>query len=145
MKRVGSCIYYHWRDTTDYMPMFKFEAAQDILHEFGYPDDWDYVKWNGKTDNFTFTWCNDWDGENEPVVVRQVMVAGSAANELPVSKDNPPIIHGKHLFVDEDYEGFDLDEARERWESYQGADWLDKSRMGRIDWWREHAYPRIGK
>ena len=150
MKHVGSNIYCHWTDTADHLPMMDFEMACEVVDldvGFKNPSTWDYVKWNKRDKTFTFTWCDDFDGKNEPVVVRQILVdpAERTFKDLVVSKDNPPIIHGKHLFVRDDYAGFDVDEARRRWNSYQGADWLDKSRMGFLKWWRENAYPRIGK
>ena len=141
MKKVGSCIYCHWTNTV-YLSSVAFHDALDILE---WSNTWDYVKWDTKTDTFTFTWCDDFNGKNEPVVRRQFRVDGCVGNALPVSKTNPPIIHGKHLFVREDYAGFDVDEARARWNSYQGADWLDKSRMGFLKWWTENAIPRIGE
>jgi hypothetical protein len=118
--------------------------ACEILWRYDFKN-WDYVKLNTDNNHFTFSWCDDWDGRSEPTVVRQVIVVpGISARELTVSLDNPPIIHGKHLFVKDDYAGFDIRRAKARWDSYQGADWLDKSRMGFLKWWKKNAIPRIG-
>ena len=147
MKVVGRCIYCHW-SCIDPLPA-TFCTASSILQgrEGGLYPKWDYVKWNRETGVFTFVWCRDWDGENEPVVVRMVRVdpVKPHSETVSVSKTNPPIIHGKHLFVREGYTGFDIEKARRRWDSYQGAEWLDKSRMGFLKWWTENAVPKIGR
>ena len=60
MKKVGSCIYCHWTNTAGFISTMDFESAQDILEEHdgllqNWDYVWDYVKWNKKTGDFTFT------------------------------------------------------------------------------------------
>jgi hypothetical protein len=149
MKRVGDCLYAHRTVVRRRIPWAEMLAG--MAGAKGY----DYAKVDLEQHAVTFTWCRGWDSLAEPVVERQLMVrtsprpchghgGGFTVRELPVSKDNPPIIHGKHLFVGPAYRGFDIQAAKARWESYQGARWVDKTRMGRLQWWREHAIPRIG-
>jgi hypothetical protein len=66
--------------------------------------------------------------------------ADGSVRVVPFSARNPQVIHGKHLFVGADYIGFDVEEAKRRWDSYQGRPWLDKSRMGHLGWWRAHEH-----
>ena len=106
--------------------------------------DWTYVKWDRRTNALTFVQCVDWDAASEPTCGNMLRVPWDGPIVFLAIQSNPFIIHGKHLFVEPGYKGFDYEQARERWESYQGAEWLDKRLMGRRDWWAENALPRIG-
>jgi len=60
------------------------------------------------------------------------------------SRDNPQIFHDKHLFVNEDYPGFDVKQAQKRskvWNSLKP----DKNRIGRLKYWKELIIPLIEK
>lgn len=149
MKRVGDHLYAHRSLVRRKLPWVAMLA--DITEA----QDYDYAKVDLDRHTVTFTWCQGWDSLSEPIVRRQLLVrtsprachghcGGFTVKELAVSKENPPIIHGKHLFVKESYGGFDVKAAKARWEGYQGARWLDRTRMGRLRWWQEHAIPRIG-
>ena len=148
MKRVFNCIYAHKSAAFEAFPEKEYLQAYEIITRYHHPN-WDYIKYNTKTRVFTFTWCRGWHELSEPVVARQVQVDVEAGKTKPlVGRKNPPIIHGKHLFAGTRHPegvGFDIEAARKRWESYQGADWLDKSRMGFLNWWNENAVPRIGR
>ena len=149
MKKVGYCVYAHGSAMYEVCGVELARKAQRIINQAHYPT-WDYFKYNKKTGKITFVWCRGWHELHEPVVTQQIIVDPEEGTRriLKVNSFNPPIIPGKHLFAGTNHPeevGFNIEEAKERWDSYQGTDWLDKSRMGFLKWWREHAYPRIGK
>jgi hypothetical protein len=128
-KHIGSAVYVH-RDYTDILPQTLFKEALSKLPKFK----WDYVKFDKSTGWFTFCSVDDFDKTDEPIITRQVLVKKDSIKELTISKSNPQILHGKHLFVGKDYKGFDWDTLDKRFQSYQH---LDKSRIGRLNYWKE--------
>jgi len=138
MKRVGNNWYIH----VDYLhdmdlPVDSLEDAMCLARA----DDCTYVKYNTRTRAYTFVWCEGWETLPEPVVRCALTVLDCSVSVREYNGDNAPIIHGKHLFVGKDYRGFDWEEAKARWDSYQGQPWLDKRRMGYLKWWQENAIP----
>ena len=147
-KRIGNSIYVHRLYVGDtIIPASLYGKALKFFHHH-YPslswlNDWDFVKYNKATTAFTFSKCFDFDREAEPTILEQIRVIPEqgvgnfkmlATTKIMQKQANPFIIHGKHLFVGEDYPNFDWKAAKARFESYQGIG-LDKNRMGRKDWW----------
>lgn len=118
-----------------------YEAIQEARAH-----DCTYIKYNKNTQALTFVWCLGWECDLEPVVLKTVTVFPNGRITFRDFSDssNPPIIHGKHLFVDKAHCTFDYDAAENRWNSYQGQSWIDKKRMGYLHWWQSNAGPRIG-
>jgi hypothetical protein len=136
MKRVGRCLYAH-RLATGGLPAPELARAKEKIGDFEY----DYVRHDAGSGSFTFVKCEGWDELPEPVCRNGLKVgADGSVRPVPFSTSNPQIIHGKHIFVGADYAGFDVEEAKRRWDSYQGRPWLDKARMGRLEWWRKHVH-----
>lgn len=134
-KYIGDVVYFHRKYEGRMVPSDLLKKAKAAL-----PDDFEYtyLKYDRKTGTISFMFSPDFDSANEPTVAAGYRVSGGEAKKIPVPKeaDKQQIIHGKHLFVDDDYEGFDRDEAEARWNSYQGREGMDKSRMGRKGWWK---------
>jgi hypothetical protein len=136
VKKVGSCLYAH-RLNLGGLPASGLAAAQARIGDF----DYDYVRHDTGSGSLTFVKCEGWDSLPEPVCRDGLRVgADGSVRPVPFSARNSQIIHGKHLFVRADYAGFDVDEAKRRWDSYQGRPWLDKARMGRLGWWRGNEW-----
>lgn len=132
MKIIGNTVYTH-RSNLGNLPESFRKAAETVVD---FP--WDYVKYNRETGSFTFVRCEGWDILPEPVCLSAIKVdKDGSKKQIVFSKDNPFVIHGKHLFVSPNYTGFDLKEAEARWDSYQNQPWLDKKRMGFRKWWVE--------
>jgi hypothetical protein len=146
-KKVAGNIYVH-RDYVDgVVPADVVQAGIGVMQLHGFPTDYTYVRYDPKLlTAVMFGWCIGWMSLPEPVVDKTMKVSTLyRACVLTPAGSNPYIIHGKHLFVNEDpgYTGFDVEAARKRFESYQDADWIDRSRMGRVNWWRENAVDRL--
>lgn len=89
-----------------------------------------------KKSEVQFVESNDWDSNFEPTVGDRLNYSDDSFNKTKGSLGNPLIFHRRHLFVDPDYKGFNIDDDKKRVEK-----WLkfspDKSRMGRRVWWNE--------
>ena len=139
-KIIRKTLYVHRDYVRKHVPHLCLDRALMAI-----PGDfpWTYVKWDKGSDVLLFVCCEDWDTAPEPVCGPMIKVWPSLFTETFPKRNNPYIIHGKHLFVEPDYTGFDWEEAKARWESYQGQPWLDKLRMGRKRWWDENAVPNL--
>jgi hypothetical protein len=146
-KIVKGKIYVHRDYTEGVVPADVIAKALYIIKQGGHKDDYTYVRYDPETPRVVMLgWCTGWDTFNEPVISKTITVdTWNRSSLLSPASTNPQIIHGKHLFVNEDtaYEGFDVEEARERFNSYQNADWLDRLRMGRLNWWRDNAIDKL--
>lgn len=104
-------------------------------------------------DDIMMIWCNDFDGEDEPVITRTQHVtpeyeAGAwyfirtqAIKEA--SQKNPLIYHHKWQFVNPDYKGFDVDESVRRSKAWLSLPGLDMRKIGRYKYWSEEVVPKI--
>lgn len=145
VKKVGTNIYTHL-SYIDCLPKDDFYDAYFAARKRSWRENFDYVKYDTKTKDFTFVLCDGWDELPEPVCSMYVRVPMEGEIQVKYyTITNSPIIHGKHLFVGEGYKRFDIEEAKRRWDSYQGKDWLDKKRMGFHKWWQKNAIPRLEK
>ena len=143
MKRVGSCFYVHMSCVGDLKPLIPADRYKSILRDSRLPIfSYDYVKYDKKTSVYTLVNCFDWELSSEPELKDSVTVYPNEERVYREYFENPPIIHGKHLFYGKDQEAEEWwKKAKARWDSYQGQPWLDKKRMGRLKWWRENALP----
>lgn len=86
----------------------------------------------------------DWDTAHEPIVGTcrkwkngEWFLDGSLNMGFRETDNYRQVYHHKWMFVASDYEGFDLDRAKERsrlWEKIEG---LDKRRIGYKSYWKE--------
>jgi hypothetical protein len=56
---------------------------------------------------------------------------------------DPYIYHHKWLFVDDDYDGFNLEVSRRRSETWTQIPDIDNSRIGRRSYWLERVVPLL--
>jgi hypothetical protein len=138
-KYVGSCTYVYWSIMQAVLPD-KVRRRVCILE--GSYVDFDYIKYDKKTDNLTLVWVDDFHGNPEPVLTKTItfdnkMVFGKR-REYP---NNPPVLHGKHLLCSE---GMRKDPpfvlAKERFDKLQAAGLTkeEKSKIGRQDYWNSN-------
>lgn len=119
---------------------FEFDVIRGVYwNEFGVAK---ASYWNDRPmwhSDVSFISAPGFDTENEPIIVSSVKVKDGVATKIRFeSKTNPPIYHGKHLFVAPDYKGFDVEAARKRcadWNKY--IEKGDKNKIGRLLYWQE--------
>ena len=132
-KKVGSCIYVSWR----YMRILPKEIKAKIctIESKNMLDDYDYIKWDKKTGNISLCWTEDWDNQDEPVVVKTICFTSKKPYaQIRVYTKNNPVIHGKHLFSYPGAHDFDYARAERRFNKLQTLN-LDKKRIGFKDYW----------
>jgi hypothetical protein len=107
----------------------------------------------------TFCYSPDWKTATEPECGPMIGVTGLAAGPLKFRVSNPPavpyIYHHKVMFVDDDYRGFNVEQAKrwsETWENSPVVRALcaDKNehfrlRIGKKDYWQEKVLAPLGR
>lgn len=138
MKKIGYEIYFHKMYIDKYI---GGDIARLIKEKI--VDTVDIIKYNTKTNDFSLITCKDFNGEREPSIIRSESFSIIANivefNSLRNYKEeNCPVYHHKHMMVEEDYNGFDLEQSRE-WSSIWEAKALpgDKKRIGYKKNWKE--------
>lgn len=136
-KEIGGEIYLH-KQYEHTLPQNLLNKAKSFL-----PKDYEYhvVKFNPKTNVFSFIQSNDFDTNEEPSVdaVMTVKPDGTVKKQ----GNSGWIYHHKWQWVADDYKGFDVQKSKERslkWSSLEG---VDKSRIGQRKHWDDNVIPRL--
>ena len=140
MRRVGKVIggrHYVHRDYAHLVvPRRALDRAVRIAEEI-YPNHtWEMVRYRSSTGDVTFIDSPDFNEANEPTVGDSVTVRSNGAATRRAAPADPEIWHHKWMFVGDDYQGFDVQESKERselWAPHVPAE--EKSRIGRKGYW----------
>lgn len=100
--------------------------------------EYDVIKYDAKEKSVSFIKVEDWNKQKEPVLVYSIKIDND--NNLKFrneSKINPTIYHQKELFVNADYKGFSIAEAKERTKQWQKLK-LNSKKIGRVKFWKEN-------
>ena len=142
MKRIGSDIYIHISNirALNDKQMELYNKAIQIAKE-KIVCDTAIVKINLKQNCVSLIECHNWDSAREPEVgdAYKIHVATGEITKTP-KKKRVQIYHHKHLFVSDDYTGFNIAESKawsEKWTSILPATRELKSRIGFKDTWEE--------
>lgn len=140
MKVIGNTKYLH-RSSINGLSSGEYDRVTEALKQV--PKSFKLVIIAITTDSIRFTECPEWDNQFEPSVGDSFVVFNNGKTKLnKASKTNPQIYHRRHLFVLDDYQGFDIEEDKARvnqWESLNP----DKKRMGRKLWWSEFIADKL--
>lgn len=112
------------------------------------------VRWNNKTNDFSFLYCPDWDSADEPTIEESIKVSYHGKITKSNKKSDPQIYHQKWQFVGSDYTGFDIEESKQRTKDYQAAiNEIAKkkgistreisSKIGTLSYWEKEVVPFI--
>ena len=140
-KQMGTSIYVH-ESSEGVLPQDRLNTSKGYL-----PDGFDYqvVKFNEKTDSFTFISSPDWDESEEPIVGDAILVKPNGETKVIKQKSSPQIYHHKWLFVDENYNGFDTEESKNRSRRWLSIPDVDFTRIGYKSFWDTNVVPLIGE
>lgn len=97
--------------------------------------DFDIVKFDTKSKNTSLIQCSTWNSLNEPIVGDSYCFHSNF--DYKVIKGGTKVYHNKWQFVSDDYQGFSIDEAKQRtkdWNSIPNISNM-KSKIGNIDFW----------
>lgn len=140
-KKIDKNIWFHKSYVNDFLNASEFDKFIKNL-----PEDFKYqiIRYNEKDNEMLFIKASDFDTSHEPIIedaykVKKendsYKVSYSKANEK-----NPLIYHHKWLFVKDDYQGFNVQESKERsfeWKSVLGINKTLSNKIGRLDFWDE--------
>jgi hypothetical protein len=153
MKKVADRVYVHI-SALDTLP----QELQEKVHKAAarLPNDYhdkickyNMLKVSTKENSVSFIWCPRFDLDDEPAIAYSLLVVeGKEVRQRDMKYyhvHNPPIYHGKHLFVGEDYTGFDVSMARERYLAWSrvNSPLLNRVLIGRQKYWQEIALPEL--
>lgn len=136
-KVIGGEVYLH-KQYEDQLPDVPLQNAKNTL-----PKDFEYqvIKFNPKIGTFSFIQSKDFDTNPEPSVNGGITVKSDGTTKP--FKDAGWIYHHKHQMVDDDYEGFDVEENKRRSLKWASLDGVDKTRIGQRKHWDDNVVPRL--
>ncbi|QEG02379.1 hypothetical protein Mal15_65000 [Stieleria maiorica] len=139
-KEIGGNVYLH-RDFESVIGNELESAKRSLPTDFGYT----VVKLNLNTHAITFTQSPDFDTVHEPIVGKQLLVREDGSISMRKPPLDPYIYHHKWLFVDDAYQGFDVEESKTRSSEWMALPDVDRSLIGRASYWNREVVPRLNQ
>lgn len=140
-KKVGSCIYIHY--SCFYGTRIPMDDVLEGLRKIPSNFIATIIKYDSKTKNISFINSPDWNCSHEPLVGEIYTVTPKGEVKYRKFNDqNPQIYHHKWMFVQDDYDGFDVEASKKRskaWEKLKP----NKSKIGYKKYWDENVVPNI--
>lgn len=139
-KEIGGAVYVH-RLYEAVLPKIVQDAKRHLPPEFTYS----VVKFAEKESRVSFVFCPNFDSADEPIVGDICCIDSGGSLRLFRQQLDPFIYHHKWLFVQDDYNGFDVGMSRSRSITWLGLDEIDMKRIGRKSFWESNVLPRLPK
>lgn len=148
MKKVMNTYYVHKSNRWELFKLpFFTEQAKRIVNGLDGFLDYQIIKYDWFNHKLSLIKSPDWDTANEPIVGNTYVFDLSQGNDLSDTPkkiikgrtNNPQIYHNKWMFVADDYNGFDIEKAKERtklWNSIPNIS-EHKCRIGNQNYWFE--------
>ena len=140
MKKVGYAFYVHKSNLNELLSVLSVEDRERVVRVIDLSQmflfvDFDIVKFDSKTKNVSLIRCSTWDTLNEPIVEDSYCFHPDFSYK--VIKGGTKVYHNKWQFVSDNYQGFDVGEAKLRtqeWNKIPNIKGL-KSKIGNKDYW----------
>lgn len=139
-KRIGGTLYIHRSAIAN--NKLVDEAIQRIPTTF----DFAIVKINEKKREVSFIASHDWDSAHEPIVGDSYKVDMNTGKVTfrKRRKTSPQIYHHKWMFVDDSYDGFNVEESKQRSRLWQNSNIdYDSKKIGNLDYWNEVVVSKL--
>lgn len=142
MKKIGNVIYFHENYINKYMNEKQIELLKFIMEiKLLSPHCGNnIIKLDTKIGDFSIITCKNFNTSREPRLLwgHKCYMGTRKLKTMVFSETNPPIYHSKHMFVENDYTGFDLEESK-RWTSKWNkcVKKGDKKNIGTLKGWKE--------
>ena len=139
MKRIGNTYYVHISAINtlfEHIPnseKVRVQNAIEIARKMGHS--FHIIKYD--KDKISLIFSGDFDIANEPTVGDSLCVKNNG--ETKIIKASGKIYHKKYLFVNDDYKGFDIEEAKKRamlWEIIPNTK-EHKKKIGNREYWEK--------
>lgn len=135
MKKIGNCTYVHKSNMGELNVLTLIGVNEILKQEFMKEFDWAVLKIDHKNNAVSFIESKDWDTAREPSVGDSIRV-NCTTGEIKRGKARGQIYHHKWMFVAEDYQGFDVAEAKawsKKWTSVMPKG--HHNRYGNREYW----------
>lgn len=144
VKTVVKAHYVHKSNLKELIEKIPDDKREDFINFMKLVNEnlieYDVIKYD--RGNITLISSPDWDSSNEPIVgiCRRWKVGEwfGLSNKLGIPKTTSnfkQIYHNKWQFVASDYEGFDVEKAKERTLLWNSIPNLNKSKIGYKEYW----------
>lgn len=138
MKKVFKSLYVH-KSNIDELGEDKkkiVEEREKLIGDFSY----DIIKFDTNTENISFIACPEFDKVHEPLVGDSIITKKNG--KIRLNKSKGQIYHMKYLFVDKNYQGFDIEEEKKRAEKWNELlkNYPDSDIKSKIGWKKNWEY-----
>lgn len=137
-KQIGNAVYVHRQYTGTTPEAERVKQAARCAGSFA----WDIAKIT--PDAISLIKSPDFDQSEEPISGDSLVVRNDGSTRLIQQQADPNIYHHKWLMVGDDYTGFDTEQSKQR-----SSKWInlpvDKSKIGKLSYWKKHVIPIIDK
>lgn len=138
IKKVVNAYYVHKSNVLELVKKVVPKELEGnfykLLNDFKEP--YDIIKYD--SGNITFISSPDFLIADEPIVGYCYRFKADCWNLPPkVRKDFKHVYHAKWMFVADDFDGFDVNRAKERTKLINSISGIDKKRIGNLDYWKE--------
>lgn len=136
-KKIGTKIWFHIDYIFDFIP--SLQVHLHLKSCANYNMDSIVVRYDTKTEDVCFIESADFNESDEPIVGRSLLLRGNKPPKLTTPSEDPLIYHHKWMFVKDDYQGFDVEQSKQRsiwWKSQMGKDRYLSNRIGRLSFWQ---------
>lgn len=137
-KEIGGAVYVH----RDYEIVLG-PSIENAKSRLPVPYDYDIVKFGLRDNNVSFIWCPDFDTNPEPYISQVYLVKSDGSARFVTQPRDPSIYHHKWMFVAPDYGRFDVTASEERSRKWLSIPNIDKSKIGRRNYWLSNVVPQI--
>lgn len=143
MKKLIDTFYVHKSNLEELMDKIPgFEDTSVLSWAIYYMTtqrlEYEIIKYDAKNHTFSLIQCPTWDVRYEPVAGDSYIFK---KYEVPpkMRTGGTTVYHQKHLFVSDNYTGFDIEKSKERTELLESIPWYkeNKSRIGSKKIWEE--------
>lgn len=138
MKKVFKSWYVH-KSNIDELGEDKkkiVEEREKLIGDFSY----DVIKFDTNTENVSFIACSEFDKVHEPLVGDSIITKKNG--KIRINKSKGQIYHMKYLFVDKNYQGFDIEEEKKRAKKWSELlkNYPDPQIKSKIGWKKNWEY-----
>lgn len=137
MKKIGECLYIHKSNIGEFNSEILRDYIMLAIAKVPYDFNFAIIKFNNKNKTVTFIKSDNWDTAREPDVGDALKV-DLKNNTVKFIKAKGQIYHHKWMFVDSNYNGFNVEESKQwskTWQSVLPNTKEIKSKIGYKKYW----------
>lgn len=137
-KEIGGAVYVH-KQYESLLPEAVQKAKSFLPPEFSYT----VVKFQISDQTVSFIQSTDFDSADEPIVGDLYTVKADGSASFRRQLTDPWIYHHKWLFVADDYNGFDVEESKQRSLQWLALSNIDFQRIGKRSHWEDFISAKL--